>query len=97
MAARKLHPHGDECGEEAGENCDRGILDSTALRAFDQRISRRNQPDTMQLGSEAVFVSGSGGSREALAQLCDFFCASAAAANFRTTAGCGHKVLLGNG
>jgi hypothetical protein len=64
------------------------------LRALKQRISRRNQPDTMQLCREAVFVTGSRSSGEALAQLRDFFCAGTATANFRTTAGCGHEVLL---
>src|SRR5450631_2556572 len=110
MAAGRLHPHIDECGEEPGEIRDGGILGrdascrvfcahsssrEAALRALDQRVTRRNQPDAIQLGGEAVFISGSRGCGEALSQLCDFFCASAAAANFRATAGCGHKVSLG--
>jgi hypothetical protein len=45
----------------------------------------------MELGSETIFVSGSGSSGEALAQLSDLFCSGAATANFRTTAGCGHN------
>jgi hypothetical protein len=49
----------------------------------------------MQFNGEAIFVIGSRSSGEALAQLYDFFCAGAAPANFRATAGCGHKVLLG--
>ena len=48
----------------------------------------------MQLSGEEVFVIRNRSSGEALAQLRDFFCAGAAPANFRTTAGCGHKVLL---
>ena len=64
------------------------------LGALDQRVPRRNQPGTVQLSSEAVFVIGSGSSGQALAQLRDLLCASAAPANFRTTAGCGHEVLL---
>ena len=66
-----------------------------ALRALDQRVPRRNQTGTMQLSVEAVFVIGRRSSGEALAQFGDFFGAGAAAANFRATAGCGHKVLLG--
>jgi hypothetical protein len=31
---------------------------SVSLRAFDQRIPRRNQADPMQLGGEAVFIGG---------------------------------------
>jgi hypothetical protein len=47
----------------------------------------------MKLGEEAVLVgAGSGG--EALAKFLDFLGAGAAASNFRTTAGCGHAVLL---
>ena len=48
----------------------------------------------MQLGREAIFVTGNCCCREAFAQLCDFFGAGSAAANFRTTAGCGHSILL---
>jgi hypothetical protein len=64
------------------------------LRALNKRIAGRNQAHTMQFSREAVFVCRGRGSGEALAQLGNFFCASAAAANFRTTAGCGHKILI---
>ena len=67
---------------------------SSPLGALDQRVPRRHQPSTLQLSSKAVFVSGSGSSGQALAQLRDLLCASAAPANFRTTAGCGHEVSL---
>jgi hypothetical protein len=49
----------------------------------------------MQFRGEAVFVGGSRSGGETFAQFCYFFGAGAAAANLRTTAGCGHKVLLG--
>jgi len=48
----------------------------------------------VEFGEEAVFV-GAGSSGEALAKFLDFLGAGAAAANFRTTARCGHAVLLG--
>jgi len=48
----------------------------------------------MELGDETVFV-GAGSSGEALAKFLDSLGAGAAASNFRTTAGCGHAVLLG--
>ena len=89
------------CGDRRPARPSRAQLGSPGLQrvfplcAFDQRVPRRNQADTMQLGGDEVFVSGSRSSGEALAQLGDFFCAGAAAANFRTTAGCGHKILLG--
>jgi len=47
----------------------------------------------MELGDETIFVgAGSGG--KALTKFLDFLGAGAAASNFRTTAGCGHAVLL---
>jgi hypothetical protein len=48
----------------------------------------------MKLGDKAVFV-GAGSSGEALAKFLDFLIAGTTATNFRTTAGCGHAVLLG--
>jgi len=64
------------------------------LRSLDQGVSGGNLLVAMKLGEEAVLVgTGSGG--EALAKFLDFLGAGAAASNFRTTAGCGHAVLLG--
>src|SRR6267378_7052292 len=81
---------GDGCPARPG--CASAVRGNVfSLCGLDQRVPRRNQTDTMQLSGEEVFVSGSRSSGEALAQLCDFFSASAAPANFRTTAGCGHK------
>jgi hypothetical protein len=64
---------------------------SAELRALDQRIARRDQADAMQFGGETLLIGGSGSGGEALAELGDFLCASAAAADFRATAGGGHN------
>jgi hypothetical protein len=64
------------------------------LRALDQRISRRNQSNAVQFSSESIFIGGDRCSGKALPELRDFCGASAAAADFRTTAGCGHKFSL---
>jgi hypothetical protein len=48
----------------------------------------------MQFGSESVFIGGGRCSCKALPELRDFRGASTAAADFRTTAGCGHKFSL---
>lgn len=68
-----------------------GGIQSAELRALDQRITWRYQPDAVQFGGEALLVSRSGSGGEALAELGNFFRASAAAANFGTAAGCGHN------
>jgi hypothetical protein len=48
----------------------------------------------MQFGSESIFISGGRCSGKTLPKLSDLCGASAAAADFRTTAGCGHKFSL---
>jgi hypothetical protein len=48
----------------------------------------------VQFGGEAIFVSRSGSGGKTFTEFGNFFGASAAAANFWATAGCGHYFLL---
>jgi hypothetical protein len=65
------------------------------LLGLEQWVPWRNQPYSVQFGGETVFVAGSGCVGKTLTQFRYFFCARAAAADFRATARCGHDFLLG--